>query len=133
MAADCEKLKLTVTGYDCLNLIHALNVWIGYGVTEESENELSSLRSRIENQYNETKREASETETDEKIKKRFSKAFIGELFVAHGCLWVKTARSVGTSIPRTRYGSCNFDRDPEDEFVESIDGEKIEQLLNGGL
>lgn len=57
MAANCEKLKVVLTGYDCLDIKYALDLWIKSGVTKKTEQKLKSLSDRVYHQYNNTKRE----------------------------------------------------------------------------
>lgn len=62
-------------------------------------------------------------------KTKFLDLRIGDLFIAHGTVWVRTDYSVGTCISPNRSGSCNFTTDPEDEYVQAIDGQEAEKLL----
>ncbi len=65
-------------------------------------------------------------------RKEFAKLRIGALFIAHGCLWSKTAGDAAYCIGGpNHYGSCNFTRDPADAFVEEVDGDQAATLLIG--
>lgn len=54
---------------------------------------------------------------------------IGSIFKAHGCLWVRISQEAAASIPRHRYGVCNFIKDEGDRFVEPVPGDLIEKLV----
>ena len=56
MAANCEELNINLTGYDCLDIIHALKVCIRQSKHEKSKKDFKSLINKIESQYNNNKR-----------------------------------------------------------------------------
>jgi hypothetical protein len=57
MAANCEELKIIVSGYDCMSLMQAIQVWVTFvKVTPETKVELKKLYNSIEHQYNTTER-----------------------------------------------------------------------------
>ena len=52
---------------------------------------------------------------------------IGGLFISNNRLWVRTSREGATN--KSKFGTCNFTIDPEDEYVEPVDFEEVEQYI----
>ena len=63
MAANCEKLKVTLTGYDCQDLMHAVKMWLKKQLSVETRATLETLHDKIEYQYNNTPREECDGKT----------------------------------------------------------------------
>ena len=57
MAANCEELKVILTGYNCLDLMHALKMWLRKQLSIETRATIEALYNKIEFQYNNTQRE----------------------------------------------------------------------------